>query len=106
MKEKNKKTPYEFVGGLNSQTNDVNQMNNESKPLSTEELPDVPGITRINVYVSLRTEVFEFFDKLFQLVGISWNEYIQKEIEESIEAIQFGGSDWIGRVLQKKLGEI
>lgn len=74
--------------------------------ISGESMHIEKGIARIDTTISLRAEVFEYLDKCFRLIDLTWNDFFQKEIEDIIESLGEGGSDWLGEMIQSKLKEI
>lgn len=79
-------------------------MDNESITLSTKEPPE--GIKRIQVNINLRREVFEYLDQCFQLINLSWDEFVQEQIEDAIEGLKDSGHTWLGEQIQARLKQI
>lgn len=78
-------------------------MTSEKETLSTKE---IPGIIRIDTTINLRDDVYEYLDKCFRLIDLTWDDFFQREIEEVIEGIKDQSSSWLGEAIQTKLKQI
>lgn len=80
--------------------------NSESNILSIQELQGDSGIMKVNITINLRKEVYEYLDKCFQLINLTWDSFFQKEINNTIESLKDQASCWLGEMIQEKLREI
>ncbi|MHA2174198.1 MAG: hypothetical protein ACXABI_05180 [Candidatus Hodarchaeales archaeon] len=78
-------------------------MNSEDETLSTTD--DVK-MTSFSVNITVQTQLYSFLDKFFQLIDRSWEEFIQRELDISLNSIAEGGNPRLEGWFSEKYKEL
>lgn len=82
-------------------------MNSEDETLSTkDESPEKFGVKTFSVNITVRTPIYDFLDKCFQLVDFSWEQFVQQVIDDIIDSMATGCIDDLGERFSNKFSEI